>query len=82
MGGKTSTIAEAANANAVAREGHESSLNTYQNKCPKERSNRAPRSDAIAIFSILTPPAREVKNRAKRARVGSNHFVYISRIDI
>ena len=82
MGGNTSTIAEVANVDAVAREGRESHTNTYQNKFPKGRSNRAPRSGAIAIFSILTPPAREVRNRTKRARVGSFHFDYISKMDI
>jgi len=81
MGGSTSTNAEAANVNAVAREGHKSHPNTYQNKCPKGQINRAPRSGAIAIFSILTPPAREVENRTKRAWVGSLFFGYISKID-
>ena len=34
------------------------------------------------FFDFDSPPAREVKNRAKRARVGSMHLVYISEIDI
>jgi len=50
MGGNTSTIAKEANADAVVREGRESHENTYQNKFPNRRSNRAPRSGAIAIF--------------------------------
>ena len=82
MGGNAPTIAQGANANAVSREGRESHATTHQNKCPKGRSNRAPGSGAIAIFSILTSPVREVKNRMKRVRVGSIHFGYISNIDI
>ena len=76
MGGNAPTIVEGENANAVSREGRESHTTTHQNKCPKFRSNRAPRSGAVAIFSILTPPAGEVKNRIKRARVGSFNFSY------
>ena len=62
MSGNMSTIAEAANMNAVAREGHKSHTDTYQNKCPKGQSNRAPRPGAIAIFSILTPPSEGGQN--------------------
>ena len=82
MGGNTSTIAKEANVNAAARERRESHGNWHYNKCPKPRTNRAPRSGAIAIFAILTPQAREVKNRAKQPQVSSLHFEYISTIDI
>jgi len=82
MSGNTSTIAEGANVNAVVWEGHESHTDMYQNKCPKGQNNRAPRPGAIAIFSILTPPVREVKTRTKRARVGLIPFSYIIRIDV
>jgi len=57
MGGSTSTNAEAANASAVARERHKSHPNTYQNKFPKGRINRAPRYGAIAILFDFDPPS-------------------------
>jgi len=82
MGGNASTNAEAANVDAVGRDEYKSNPNTYQNKCPKGRMNRVPRSGGIAIFSILTPPVGAVKNRMERARVSSFHFGYIIRIDI
>ena len=77
-----STIAKEVNVDAAARERRKSHTLGHHNKCPKFRTNRAPRSGVIAIFAILTPPAREVKNCAKRARVGSIHFEYIIKIDI
>jgi hypothetical protein len=77
-----STNAEAANVDAVARDEYESHPNTYQNKCPKGRTNRVPRYGGIAIFSILTPPAGEVRNHTKRAHSGSLPFANISNIDI
>jgi len=82
MSANTSAITKAANVNAVAREESKSHANTYQNKCPKGLNNRTPCPGAIAIFSILTPPVREVKTRTKRAQVGLIPFSYIIRIDM
>jgi len=81
MGGNTSANAEAANVDAVARDGYESHPNTYQNKCPKGRMNRVPRYGGIAIFSILTPPAGEVINQTKRAHSGPLPFANIIKIN-
>ena len=77
-GRNMSTTAEAANANKVAQKGRDPLKDTYQNKYPKGQNDRALRSDAIAVFAILTPLARGTKSRAKRARVGSFPFCYIS----
>ena len=81
MGGNASTNAEAANVDAVGRDEYKSNPNTYQNKCPKGRMNRVPRSGGIAIFSILTPPVGEVRNHTKRAHSGSLPFANISKIN-
>ena len=82
MGGNASTIAEEANVDAAAREGRESHGNRHYNRCPKPRTNRALRSGAIAIFSVLTPPSEGGQNCTKRAQVGSFNFSYVSIIYI
>jgi len=63
---------------AFAWERRESNENTYQDNCPKGRSNRAPRSGTIAIFAILTPLEQGSETARNEPNVGSIPFVYIS----
>jgi len=76
------TSLEAGERGTMARKGRHILNITYTVKGPKGQNDRAPRSDAIAVFAISTPLTRGVKKRAKQARVGSVPFTYINKINV
>jgi len=70
------------NVDVFAREGAHSLGNTYQNNCPKGRTERTPRLGAITTFVILTPLKRGSETARNEPKMGLIPFVSVSRIDV
>ena len=67
--------------NVEGREGRERLANTYLNNLPKVRTDRVPRSGAIAFFAI-SPLEWRVENCVKQARIGSVPFILVTKMDV
>ena len=81
-GGNASTFADTANVGAPVRERCDPHDNTYLTNTLQGRSERPPRSGAIAKIAILAPLSEGSRTGRNEPKMGSLPFVYISRIHI